>query len=122
MSNRRGGIIHVQVNGESYDVAGNWQYEDDSEERTGLVGADGVHGYKALPHIPAIYGTIRDRGGLDLKKLKAIDGATITLALPTGKIAVLQDAWFAGPGTGGTEEGDIAARFEGKRMDYVDVA
>ena len=37
---------------------------------------------------------------------------TVTIDLANGKSIVLRDAWFAGEGTGNTEEGNIAVRFE----------
>lgn len=119
MSQRKGGIIQVQINGEIFDARGNWTYNLGKPAREAIVGADGVHGYKESPQVAFIEGEITDRGSLDLAALTAIDEATVTLSLANGKVIVLRDAWFAGDGTGNTEEGNIAARFEGAGAEEI---
>lgn len=114
MSQRRGGIIQLQVNGEIYDAKGNFTYNLGRPLREAIVGADGVHGFKETPQVAFIEGEITDRGTLELDKLVSMTGATVTLELANGKVIVVRDAWFAGEGTGNTEEGNIACRFEGK--------
>src|SRR5690348_4109292 len=114
MSQRRGGIIFLQVNGEIYDAKGNFTYNIGRPVREAIVGHDSVHGYKELPQVAFIEGEITDRGTLDLESLVTLSGATVTLELANGKVIVLRDAWFAGEGTGNSEEGNIAVRFEGK--------
>lgn len=119
MSQRRGGLIQFQVNGEIQDAKGNFTYNLGRPQREAIIGADGVHGYKETPQVPFIEGEITDRGNLDLDKLVSTTGATVTLELANGKVIVLRDAWFAGEGTGNTEEGNIAVRFEGMSADEV---
>lgn len=119
MSQRKGGIIQVQVNGEIFDAKGNWTYNLGRPVRETIVGADTVHGYKESPQPAFIEGEITDRGTLDLESLVTLTDATITLTLANGKVIVLRDAWFAGEGTGNTEEGNVAARFEGISADEV---
>lgn len=119
MSQRRGGIIQLQVNGELYDAKGNFTYNLGRPVREAIVGADTVHGYKETPQVAFVEGEITDRGTLDLEKLVTMDGATVTLELANGKVICLRDAWFAGEGTGNTEEGNVAVRFEGKSGEEV---
>lgn len=119
MSQRRAGIIQLQVNGEVYDAKGNFSYNLGREMREGIVGADGVHGYKATPQLAFIEGEITDRGNLDLAALAVLEDATITLSLGNGKVVALRDAWFAGDGTGNSEEANIAVRFEGAGAEEV---
>jgi hypothetical protein len=113
MSQRRGGIIFVQSNGEVLDAKGNWTYNLGNPKRDTIIGADRVHGYKEVPQVPFIEGEITDRGTLNLDTLTKLLDATITLELANGKVIVLRQAWFAGDGTGNTEEGNIQMRFEG---------
>ncbi len=113
MSQRRGGIIQLQVNGELQDAKGNFTYNLGRPVREAIVGADTVHGFKETPQVAFIEGEVTDRGTLDLAKLVTLTGATVTLELANGKVVVVRDAWFAGEGTGNTEEGNIAVRFEG---------
>lgn len=115
MAKRVGGIIEFSVNGNRYNVKGNWTYNPGSNKREAVVGADGIHGYKEMPQVAFIEGEVTDTGDLDLVGLTNIVDATAVLGLANGKSFVLQEAWFAGEGTGNTEEGNVSARFEGIR-------
>jgi hypothetical protein len=113
MSQRRGGIIQVQVNGELYDAKGDFTYNLGRAKREAIVGADGIHGYKETPQVGFIEGEITDRGTLDLDKVVTLKDATVTMELANGKVIVLRDAWYASEGTGNTDEGNVGFRFEG---------
>jgi len=96
-----------------YDAKGSFSYNLGRSKKEAIVGSDSVHGYKETPQVAFIEGEITDRGTLDLAALVEMASATCTLALANGKMFILRDAWFAGEGTGNTEEGNIAVRFEG---------
>lgn len=119
MSNRRGGIIQLLVNGQRYDAKGNFTYNFGAPMREAIIGADGVHGYKETPQVPFIEGEITDSVALDVKALLELGDATVTMPLANGKTFVLRNAWFASEGTANTEEGNIAFRFEGKSGEEV---
>lgn len=110
---RRGGIIQVQANGKIYDAKGNYTYNLGRPVREAIVGADRPHGYKETPQVGFIEGEITDRSDLDLDELVTLKDATVTLELANGKVIVARDAYYAGEGTGNTEEGNIAVRFNG---------
>lgn len=112
MSQRIAGIIQIQVNGEVQSAKGSWAYNLGHPVRTAIVGADEVHGYKETPQVAFAEGEITDRGTLDLAALATLKDATVTLQLANGKTVALYEAWFAGEGTGNTDEANIAARFE----------
>lgn len=114
MSQRRGGIIQLQVNGEVYRAKGNFTYNLGRPMREAIVGADVVHGYKEMPQVGFIEGEITDGADLSLDTLVSITQATVTLTLANSKIIVMHDAYFAAEGTGNTEEGNIGVRFEGR--------
>lgn len=116
---RRGGIIFVKVNGDIQDAKGNFTYNLGAPIREAIVGADIVHGYKETPQVAFIEGEITDRRTLDLEALVRTENATVTLELANGKVIVLRAAWFAGEGTGNTEEGNIAVRFEGAQGEEI---
>ena len=117
--NRIGGIIALKVNGDMHLAKGNFTYNLGKPKREGVVGADTVHGYKETPQVPFIEGEITDRNELSLEDLVTLDEATITLELANGKVIALSEAWYAGEGTGNTEEGNIACRFEGMSCEEV---
>ena len=119
MSRAIGGLIQVKVDGVLYSAKGAFDYDIGGVKREGVVGHDAVHGFKALPKVPYIEGTITDNAELSLSALKAIEGATVTLDLANGKTIVLNDAWYAGEGQGNTEEGEIDFRFEGMNGEEI---
>jgi hypothetical protein len=116
---RRGGIIYLKVGGEIQDAKGNFTYNLGRPKRDAIVGHDSVHGYKELPQIAFIEGEITDRSTLDLESMVTKEDVTVTLELANGKVFVLRDAWFAGEGTGNSEEGNIAVRWEGKSGEEI---
>jgi hypothetical protein len=116
---RRGGIVRLQVDGEVYQVVGEWTRNLGRGMREALVGSDEVHGYKETPQTPFLEGVIRDRGDLDLDRLMRLDSATITMELPNGKVFVLYNAWFAGEGSITSDEGAVAVRFEGLSAEEI---
>lgn len=116
---KRGGIIQLQVDGEVMDAKGNFTYNLGRPKRDPVIGSDVVHGYKDMPQVAFIEGEITDRQDLDLATLITITNATITLRLGNEKTIALRGAWFAGEGTGNTEEGNIPVRFEGTGAEEI---
>lgn len=110
----RSGTIHLKIDGEMQSVVGEFKFGLGKPTREGLVGHDGVHGFKQIPTIPFLEGEVRDGQNVSLDKLAAVKDATITLELANGKTYVWKNAWGCNPdGLGmGTEEGNIAVRFE----------
>lgn len=109
---RVGGLIAFKVNGNQYNAKGNFSYNLGRPKRDGVIGADGVHGYKETPQLAFVEGEITDNDGLDLATLLDLKDEVVTLQLGSGKVVVFNHAWFAGEGTGNTEDGNIGVRFE----------
>lgn len=116
---RKGGIIFVKVDGAQMDAKGNFSYNLGKPKREAIIGADQVHGYKETPQAAFIEGEITDSSTLDLAALVQMENATVTLQLANGKVIALRDGWYAGDGTGNTEEGNIQVRFEGLSADEI---
>lgn len=116
---RRAGLIQLKVDGEIQDAKGSFTYNLGRPKREAIVGADAIHGFKEMPQVAFIEGAITDRGTLDVAALASGRDLTITLELGNGKLVVLRDAWFAGEGTGSSEEGEIAVRWEGANAEEV---
>lgn len=119
MSNRVGGLIALKIDGDLQKAKGAFTYNLGKPKRDAVLGADVVHGYKEAVQAPFIEGEITDKDTMDLEALLLTDGATITLELANGKVIMLREAWFAGEGTGNTEEGNIAVRFEGMSAEEI---
>jgi len=110
--NRRAGILEVKKDAQLLDVKGNWTYNIGRPKRDAIIGADRVHGYKEMPQVSYVEGSITDASDLDLKSLLDTTNATLTLTLANGKTIVFREAWYAGEGAVTTEEAEIAVRFE----------
>lgn len=120
MANQRvAGLIQVQVDGEIYDAKGSFSYNLGRPKREAVIGSDSVHGFKEMPQVAFIEGAITDRGTLDLAELANGRDLTVSLTLGNGKLVVLSNAWFAGEGTGTTEEAEVAVRWEGANAEEV---
>lgn len=116
---RVGGIIFVKVNGAQVSAKGEFEYNLGVPKREGIVGSDGVHGYKEEPQIPMISGAITDNPTLDVKALMLTVDATVTIDLANGKIVVLESAWYAEDGNIKTGEGEIPVKFEGLSAEEI---
>jgi len=119
-TNRRAGIVYLRRNGSLLEAKGNFSYGMGTPKREAMTDESGhVIGYKETPTVPFIEGTIIDSRILDVKELYKADDDTYTLELANGKVEVLRNAWYAGDGTGETEEATLQVRWEGKSMEEV---
>lgn len=111
---RRGGTIQLQANGVLYDAKGNFTFNLGRPKREAIIGADRVHGFKETQQVGFIEGEITDRGDLTVKTLLDLKNATVTLLLANGKTIAARNAYYAGDGTGNTDEGNMDFRVEGE--------
>lgn len=116
---RRAGLIQVSVQGEIQDAKGMFTYGFGKPKREGIVGKDGVHGFKETPQVPFIEGVLTDRQTLDVGALFVGEDLTIQLTVGNGKMMILKDGYFAGDGQVTTDEGEIAVRWEGSSLKEV---
>ena len=114
MSERKGGIIFLKVDGVQFSAKGNFTYNLGKPKREMIVGADGIHGHKELPQVGFIEGEITDNKDLSVEALMDMTDATVTLELANGKIIVAKNAAYCHEGTCETEEGKVPFRFEGE--------
>jgi len=122
MANQRvAGLIQLQTNGEVLRAKGAFTYNLGKPKREAVIGSDGVHGFKEMPQVAFIEGAITDAGEIDLATLATLRDATVNLKLGNGKMVVLNAAWYAGEGTGNTEEGEVGVRWEGTSAEEVPV-
>ncbi len=119
MSQRVGGIIQFQAGGVLLAAKGNFSWNTGKPKRDAVLGADRVHGYKEGIQTPFIEGAITIDEDTDVDAITTLKDATAFLQLPNGAAVILKDSWFAGEGTGTTEEGELPVRFEAKTGEYV---
>jgi hypothetical protein len=114
-----GGTATLKVDGVQFRLRGNFKVMPNALERTGVAGADGVHGYTEKYLVPGIDGDISDNGGLSIQALLSITSSTITLDLVNGKSYILHSAWYAGPATLDGVQGQIPVKFEGTQCTEI---
>ena len=112
--NRRAGTITLKVGGVQLDAKGNFTYNLGTPSVKPLSAPTASTATKRACRTAFIEGEITDRKNLKLADLSAIDSETVTLELGVGKTIVLSQAWYAGEGTGNSEEGNIGVRFESR--------
>lgn len=116
---RVGGLLALKIDGNQYNAKGNFTYNLGRPKRTGVIGAEAVHGYSETPQLAFVEGEITDNDGLDLATLLDATDVVVTLQLGSGKVIVMNHSWFAGEGTGNTEEGNIGIRFEADSAEEI---
>lgn len=115
-----GGTIRIRANGAVIPAKGSWSWNLGRPMREPIIGADGRHGFKELPQVAYIEGaTTFDGQSFDLAALVSLRDATVTLELANGTVLVLPNAYFAGEGSGSTDEGEVAVRFEGDPIEIL---
>ena len=121
MSQRRAGIIAFKINGTLYDVKGSVTYGLGKETREAIVGHDRVHGFKSMPTVPFAECEFSDSADLSLDALAAMEDVSIAIELNNGKVFALREAWMTNSDglSVGTEEGNVAVRFEGKSAEEI---
>lgn len=117
--NRVAGYMEISVNGSKLAAEGAFTYDLGIPKREGVVGPDAHHGYKEMPKVPYIEGSIIVKADTDVTAICNLTNAKIDLTLATEKIISLGDAYYAGDGIGNTDTGSLAVRFEGMRAEEV---
>lgn len=112
--NRISGRIFFKINGHQKMVRAGVNYGLGTWKRESVVGADGMHGYRETPQAAFVEGEISDSTGLDVRAFLELDEATVTLELANNKTIVFRNAYNVSEGTVGTDESNIAFRFESK--------
>ncbi|MGN6518660.1 MAG: phage tail tube protein [Dokdonella sp.] len=92
-TNRLAGIATVTVDGVSYMLSGELEYQVSGVKRDTLVGQDRVHGYSEMPVQGYISGSFRDNGQLSTADINAMTNVTVVAELANGKTIVGRNGW-----------------------------
>ncbi len=111
--NRVAGTVYLSVDGVSYALAGEFEYNPSKVTRESAIGMDGVHGYIEKPVAPHISGTLRDMNGLSLADLNAMTNNTVTAQLANGKLIVGRNMWTVADQTAKATDGNVEVKWEG---------
>lgn len=112
-TNRLAGLAYLTVNGQTYMLAGDFEYSPAQFTRETLVGMDTVHGYSEKPQQPHISGTLRDSGGLSVASLNAMTNVTVYAELANGKKIIGRNMWTVEAQTAKSAEATIDIKWEG---------
>ncbi|KWT89354.1 MULTISPECIES: phage tail tube protein [unclassified Variovorax] len=111
--NRLAGTAYLSVDGNSYMLAGDFEYSPSVVSRETLTGMDTVHGFSEKPQAGHISGTLRDSGGLSVASLNAMDNVTVVAELANGKTIVGRNMWTVETQTAKATDGTIEVKWEG---------
>lgn len=117
-TNRLAGIATFTVDGTSFMLTGDLEYQCSGVQRETLVGQDRVHGYGEKPVQGYISGTFRDSGSLATVDFNAMTNVTVVAELANGKTIVGRNGWTVEtPPQVKTQEGTFDVRW-----DFFDVS
>lgn len=114
--NRLAGTASFTVGGVTYLLSGELSYIVSTVERESLVGMDSVHGYKEMPHVGQIKGTLRDNSSIKVADFNAMTSVNITLQLANGKTIVGSNMWCTGVQEAKATDGTFEVSFEGNSV------
>ena len=112
-ANRLAGTATLTVDGQSYMVAGDFEYNPSIVTRTTMKGMDGVHGYKEEWTTGHIAATLRDNGGLTVADLNAMTDVNISAELANGKTIIGSAMWAVEDQTAKSTDATIEVKWEG---------
>ncbi|URF02791.1 phage tail tube protein [Cupriavidus campinensis] len=112
-TNRLAGTANLSVDGKSYMLVGDFEYNPSKKTRETLSGMDDVHGYSEKPRPGAISGTIRDSGGLTVADLNDMTNVTIVAELANGKTIIGRNMWTIEDQTAKATDATIEVKWEG---------
>ncbi|MBU68553.1 MAG: phage tail protein [Cupriavidus sp.] len=112
-TNRIAGTANLTVDGKTYLLAGDFEYNPSKVTRTTLTGQDTVHGYSETPRPGSISATLRDAGGLRVSDLNGMTNVTIVAELANGKVIIGRNMWTVEDQNAKSTDATIETRWEG---------
>lgn len=112
-TNRLAGTAYLSVDGQTYMLAGDFEYSPAIVSRETLVGMDTVHGFSEKPIQPHIACTLRDSGGLSVAALNAMSNVTVVAELANGKTIIGRNMWTCEAQSAKATDATIEVRWEG---------
>jgi hypothetical protein len=112
-NNRLAGTAYLAVDGVTYMLVGDFEYNVAKVTRETLTGMDTVHGFSEKPKAPHISGTLRDSNGLSVASLNAMTDVTLTVELANGKVIIGRNMWTVEDQTAKSTDATIDVKWEG---------
>jgi hypothetical protein len=111
-SRRIAGIISLTINGDTWDVVGDWEYSPVTVTRETMKGQSRVEGYSEMPNQAYMSGRMRDRSDATVYSLNGMTDATLVAQLANGKTVYGSSMWQTGEIGVNTQDGVFTIRFE----------
>lgn len=115
-SRRLAGVIQVAINGDTWDVVGDWEYSPVTVTRETLKGQSRVEGYSEMPNQVYMSGRLRDRSDFPIASLNGLTGATVVAILANGKSLVMSGAWMTGEVAVNTQDSVFTLRLDSDNL------
>jgi hypothetical protein len=115
-TDRIAGTAYLSVDGQTYTVAGDFEYDPSDVDRTTLSGQSGVDGYSEKPKPGEIKATLRDMGGLSLAAINAMTGVTVVTELANGKTVIGSNMWTVQPKGAKAEDATTEVTWQGRSV------
>lgn len=112
-TNRLAGTAYLSVDGKSYLLSGDFEYNPSKVTRETLVGMDRVHGYSEKPMSGYIAGALRDSNGLTVADFNAMTNVTVTAELANGKTIIGRNMWTVESQSVKATDATVEVRWEG---------
>lgn len=115
-TDRIAGTAYLTVDGQTYSVAGDFEYDPSTKARETLSGQSGVDGYSEKPKPGEIKATLRDMGGLSLAAINAMTGVTVVVELANGKTIIGSNMWTVEPQGAKAEDATVPVTWQGRSV------
>ena len=111
----------MKIDGKLYQAGdGAFTFSVGGLKREAKLSSSGVAGFIAKPVVPSCEGELILSKDLDISALQAIENATVTIELYSGKSFILHEAYYCGGDAGeGSTEGTYKVKFEGKTGELI---
>lgn len=109
---RLAGVVAATIDGDSWDVVSDCEYDSTTVKREGLVGQTAAAGYSEMPKFGFISFTLRDRPDQTVYSLNQKTNSTVIVQLANNKTVYAYGAFQTGEISVATEQGTFQVRFE----------
>jgi hypothetical protein len=111
-SRRLAGIVTMTIDGNSYDVVSDANYNPSTIKRETLAGQTRVEGFSEMPVAGYIGAVLRDNSAFSVRDFNAATDVTVVLALANGKMVYGNGMWNTELSEVKTQEGTFTVKFE----------
>ncbi|ANA14169.1 phage tail tube protein [Acetobacter oryzifermentans] len=106
------GLATLTINGVSFNVVGELQWQPSGNQNETLKGQSAVEGFSAMPNQGFIQATLRDRRDVSISDLQGGSGFNVVAVQANGKVITCVNGWQVEAINVNTQEGTFEFRVE----------